>query len=464
MKTILTAVSRLEASSNGLLLPRALLVLARAQVALGEAEAAEEAFDRALQIYETRREGTAGEGLRISFFSTAQPSFDAMIRFQALERGDSHAAFVYSERVRARALRDRTQVRNGAGNLSLDEQLDRIPANVAVFAYTVLPEKLLVWRLHDGTLKMYVLPAERSEVAEVVASLRAALTGARSHEAGKTAAGKAFDALLRPALEGLPAETELVFVPDRELHQVPFSALFDTSRGRYLIEDHACSVSPSFESYLASQEHRTPATWKPRRVLAVGDPAFDHARFPTLLPLPYAREEAPAIAALYEEAFVLMGEDATRQRILEGIPGSDVLHLAAHVVVDPRNPLSSFVATADPGDAPLRASDLDGERLASVSLVFLAACDTAPGFADGDREGVSGLSRAFLAAGIPSVVSTLWAVDDEAATRLATVFHTRLLEGESPARALRLAQLALFSGPSSPAPFAWAPFQLFHGL
>jgi CHAT domain-containing protein len=464
-KALVTAVSRLEASGHGLLLPRALLDLAQASVALGQAEAAERALDKALQIYEIRREGTAGEGPRISFFSTAQATFDAMIRFQAIERGDPQAAFAYSERARARALRDSLEARTATEKpISPAQQLARIPADVAVVAYTVLPEALLVWTLRQGSLAMHVLPTKRTELAAVVGSLRATLSGASSRDAAKVAAGRAFDVLLRPALQDLPAEMELVFVPDRELYQVPFSALFDTSRGRYLIEDHSCLVAPSLESYLASQEGDAAPPQIPRRVLAVGDPAFDSALFPTLPRLPYARDEALAVAALYKDALLLVGDDATRQRILDGLPGSDVLHLAAHVVVDARNPLRSFVATAGPGRDPLRTSDLDTKHLAGVKLVFLAACDTAPGFADGDREGVAGLARAFLAAGVPSVVATLWAVEDQPASRLATLFHSFLLRGESPAHALRLAQLALLAEPSSSAPFAWAPFQLYRGL
>lgn len=465
LKVIETAVPRLESGGDGLILPRALLVLARAQVSLGKEEAAQDAFDQALQIYEARREGTVGEGLRISFFSTAQASFDAMIRFQALDRGDAQTAFAYSEQVRARALRDRVMAgKRESEKRSLEEQLDRIPANVAVIAYTVLPEKLLVWCLRQGSLKMHVLPATRSEVAETVESLRAALIGARSEEAGKAAVAKAFDVLLRPAIKDVPAETELVFMPDRELHQVPFSALFNTERGRYVIEDYTCVVVPSLEIYLASQERRTLATPKPRRVLAVGDPTFDTNAFPTLLALPYARKEAETVAGLYQDATLLIGEDATRQRILDAIPGTDVLHLAAHAVVDPRNAMRSLVATADLGHAPLRASDLNAERLASVDLVFLAACDTAPGFTDGDREGIAGFARTFLGSGVPSVVATLWAVDDQAAARFTEVFHARIQEGKSPTQALRFSQVAVLSETSPPAPFAWVPFQLFLGL
>jgi CHAT domain-containing protein len=463
LEVIQNAMPRLETSGDGLLLPRALLDLARAQVSLGDTAAAEEAFSQALRIYEGRREGTVGERLQISFFSTAQASFDAMIRFQALERADPHAAFTYSERVRARALRDRVTVGSAAAELlPLDEQLDRIPANVAVLAYTVLPESLLVWRLRQGSLRMHVLPASRSEVAELVDSLRSTLADATSRNTGRVAAARAFDVLLRPALEGLPTETELVFIPDRELHQVPFSALFDTSRGRYLIEDHTCLVSPSLELYLASQESQATRPRKRRRVLAVGDPAFDSVRFPTLPRLPHGRDEVRAVAALYNDAISLMDERATRLRILDGLQRSDVFHLAAHVIVDPRDALGSFVATADTGRTPLRASDLDNAQLKNIELVFLSACDTAPGFVDGDREGVAGLARAFLAAGVPSVVATLWAVDDQAAAHLAATFHTHLSAGETPAHAVRLAQRALLYDSSS-APFAWAPFELFQG-
>ena len=464
LKSLLAALPRLEASGHGLLLPRALLDLAQVRLSLGEVEEAEEAFERALQVYESRRESTVGESLRINFFSTAQASFDAMIRFQAFDRAAAGAAFSYSERARARGLRDRMgEVRGALEAPSLDQQLTRIPANVTVIAYTVLPERLLAWSLSQRSMKMQALPATRRQVMEIVASLRVAMADADSLDAAKTAAARGFDVLLRPILADLPGGTELVFVPDRELFQVPFSALFDSARGHYLIEDHACLIAPSLELFLISAERRSRAHRPPRRVLAVGDPAFHPAQFPSLPRLPAARKEALAVAALYEKALPLVGEHATKQRILKELSEASVLHLAAHVLVDPRNPLDSFVATADrPGQA-LRASDLAAAHVADLELVFLAACDTAPGFTDGNREGVAGLARAFLAAGVPAVVATLWAVDDAAASRLAETFHRRLLEGRHPADALRLAQLSLLSESPSSAPFAWAPFQLFQG-
>ncbi|HXU45627.1 MAG TPA: CHAT domain-containing protein [Thermoanaerobaculia bacterium] len=308
---------------------------------------------------------------------------------------------------------------------------------------------------------MFPLSTPRREVARVVASYRSALRSRASSERFTKEGGEAFESLLEPAMRDLPAGTELVFVPDRELHQLPLAALFDRRRGRYLIEDHPCLVTPSLGTYLSALDHPRPKG-DFRRVLAVGDPEIDRSAFPTLAPLPSARREAQAIAALYPEPTLLLGPAASRSAILAALPGSEVVHFATHALVDAREPLASLVATADPGEAVLRASDLDAKSLAGVEFVFLSACDTAPGFADGDREGVAGLARAVLAAGVSSVVATLWPVDDQAISGLPETFHARLRAGDSPARALQLAQLALLQRTNSHA-LAWVPFQLFSG-
>jgi len=457
------AIDQIEATHDGLLLPRALLDLTQASLAAGHTEAAEEALRRGLQVYEARRNETEGERHRISFFAAAQTTFDAMIRFQAIERGDARAAFSYAEQARARDLRDRIGAIHHATLIPWKEQLARIPSNAVVLAYAVLPDSLILWRLGQGSISMKVLPVSRVRVAAEVASLRESFRSARTLKAGQTAAAKAFELLLRPAIEGVPPETALVFVPDRELHQIPFGALFDRKYGRFLVQDHPCLVTPSLGSYLASLERSRHSVGEPRSVLAVGDPAFDGVQFPTLLRLGEARREALAIRALYPEGLALIDKDASRRRILDSLPGRDVLHLAAHVLVDPVDPMNSTVATADPEAVPLRASDLDAKALAGLDLVFLATCDSAPGFAAGDREGVAGLARAVLAAGVPSVIATLWAVNDRDAARLSEAFHIHLSKGESPAQALHRAQIDLLSARSSSQPFSWVPFQLFGG-
>ena len=108
----------------------------------------------------------------------------------------------------------------------------------------------------------------------------------------------------------------------------------------------------------------------------------------------------------------------------------------------------------------LLAHEIYGRNFENTRLVVLGACNTArsrisPG------EGVLGLARPFLAGGVSQVLATLWEVDDKTSPAIFEVFHRRLRLGDSPAQALRAAQLALLGSPRPKlrAPAAWAPLK-----
>src|SRR2546430_15760409 len=89
-------------------------------------------------------------------------------------------------------------------------------------------------------------------------------------------------------------------------------------------------------------------------------------------------------------------------------------------------------------------------------LLVLSACETVLGqLSRGDE--VVGLQRAFLYAGTPAVVTTLWKVDDKATYDLIRAFYTRL-EKAGPVEALRQAQLETIA--TYPHPYQWAAFNL----
>ena len=69
-----------------------------------------------------------------------------------------------------------------------------------------------------------------------------------------------------------------------------------------------------------------------------------------------------------------------------------------------------------------------------------------------------GLARGFFSAGAPTLLLSLWTVDDEATAGLMASFYRRLLGGASPAAALRAAQLQLLR--EQPHPFFWSPFMI----
>ena len=98
--------------------------------------------------------------------------------------------------------------------------------------------------------------------------------------------------------------------------------------------------------------------------------------------------------------------------------------------------------------------DLRGTR-----LVVLSACETGLGVVT-QGQGVFGLRRAFREAGAAAVLSTLWAVDDEATAALMERFYRRFLRGEAPSRSLQEVQRELLGSRQWSDPFYWAPFTM----
>ena len=169
--------------------------------------------------------------------------------------------------------------------------------------------------------------------------------------------------------------------------------------------------------------------------------------------IPRVNDEVKVIAGLFPDARVATGADATVENLLQQSGEVDVLHLACHARFRSDNPLFSALQLKNGWFTVRDAYKLN----LSGSLVTLSACETgvnavAPG------EELIGLARGFLSAGIPTVLLSLWTVDDEATTELMTAFYRNLMETQSPAKALRSAQINMLN--ERPHPFFWSPFAL----
>ena len=221
---------------------------------------------------------------------------------------------------------------------------------------------------------------------------------------------------------------------------------------------------------LVELAHEPPAARWERGVLAIGDPTAvapgDNGveqtgvnRAAPLAPLPFAAQEARAVAEIFrdEGTDVLVGTDATRRRWLALQPERyRVLHFAAHARVDDRHPERTALLLSD-GDldlAAIRAIDIDAQ------VVTLSACETALG----ERvrgEGIIGLPHAFLAAGARSTVVSLWRVSDQATERFMEDFYRELRAGRSPGVALSDARRRRIGESGAGAhPSTWAAFVL----
>jgi CHAT domain-containing protein len=154
-------------------------------------------------------------------------------------------------------------------------------------------------------------------------------------------------------------------------------------------------------------------------------------------PLPFAAVEVAAARALWPEAVILPGAQATRAAVLAALPDSDVIHFACHGRADITDPQAGGLGLAS-GDL-LTPGDLAGLSL-RARLVVLSACETGvPGMDVPDE--VVGLPTALLQAGVAGTVASLWEVTDAGAALTMVEFYRQWrLGAHPPAAALREAQ------------------------
>ncbi len=256
----------------------------------------------------------------------------------------------------------------------------------------------------------------------------------------------------------------IVFVPDGPLHSVPFAALWNEERQRYLIQDYQVTTMSSAVAYIASLGRSRVLGLQLRSVLAVGDPTLDRRLWPGLDSLKGARREAREVASLYNYSKILVGNAATIGRVKKFSSHSDVIHFASHAIIDSDQPLLSMLLLSPQklgGQSVLYARDLYGYSLPRTRIVILAACSS---FGEGtsQSEGLSSLARPLLAIGVPAVVGSLWKIEDEATSEFLRKFHQNLLKREDPVKAMRQIQIdsLVLKGSKTARPEIWAAFQI----
>jgi CHAT domain-containing protein len=244
--------------------------------------------------------------------------------------------------------------------------------------------------------------------------------------------------LLEP-LESIIESRELVVVPHRSMHYLPFQALYDGKR--YVIESRRVSYSPSAA---VLQQCLAKPTVEVSSSLLMGV-ADEQA--------PLIREEIRTLREVLPDALVFEDSDATIDALWTHAGDAELLHLACHAHFRADNPLFSALRL---GDGWLTVRDAYRLKLES-QLVTLSACETGMNaLAPGDE--LIGLARGFFSAGTPAVLLSLWTVDDEATTQLMTEFYRQLVSTGSLAGSLRVAQRKLLA--EKPHPFFWSPFVL----
>jgi CHAT domain-containing protein len=337
-----------------------------------------------------------------------------------------------------------------AQELDCNELQRRLPTETAFVEYTSLDGELLAFVVTDEGVDVVTGLGNEDEVGELLAqlrfqidSLRYGAQAMRKHIVNLTLRVQhylraLYERLLRP-VEKRIGSRNLIIAPHRALYYLPFHALHDGTG--HCIERREVSYVPSAVVLLhCLAQPRRPL----QRALLLG--VADEQT-------PRVREEIDAIAQLFPEAIALMNDRATVAALHEFSPAADILHLACHGQFRPDNPLFSSLRL---GDGWLTVRDSYHLKL-KCGLVALSACETGVNkVAPGDE--LIGLARGFFSAGAPTLLLSLWTVDDHATAELMASFYQRLLAGERPSAALRGAQVELIK--KQPHPFFWSPFMI----
>jgi CHAT domain-containing protein len=440
--------------------PRLYVARGDAAEALGRPREAEGSYQKAVNAFEQRWGRLSADEHRVFYLEEGWPAYQRLI--ETMSRGGrTEESFSVAERARARSLATLTGAQPVPPALRTIE--DAVPLSTAVAYYTVLDSRLLTWVITAGSSRLIQAPITESRLATLVTTFTGLLDSASDPGGQRRLAGELFDLLVAPLAPELDAHRRLIVIPDGPLHVLPFSALIDRRRDKYLIETHELTLSPSAkELMLATARMAAMRSAAPFAALAAGavPPTQEFAL------LPDAARELAAVAAAYSPSTVLSGADATIDRLSALAGAFQVIHLATHARSNSTSPRLSFVQLAHGSTATgrLYAGDISAWSLPRTQLVVLSACDTASG-AVYRGEGLVSLARPFLAAGIPSVVATLWPIDDRVSSDLMAAFHRYYARDHNAALALAQAQRRMIADqPQAARVREWASFVSFGGM
>ncbi|MFQ6096422.1 MAG: CHAT domain-containing protein, partial [Armatimonadota bacterium] len=347
----------------------------------------------------------------------------------------------------------------------------------AIVAYLVGRDELLTFVVRREGVSAFTTSATARSLASRVRLVRGLVAqGGRSVEQAYAALTGLHDVLIArlARADALDDVRRLIIVPQGVLTYLPFASLRDRGTGRYLVQDYALLYLPSAGALPVLRGVRGERGGRAGRGGRGGPRVSLDARAQSAaavfapLPddLPATEVEARTVQRILGRARLHVGSAATESRLRESLEGDGIVHVASHGVMNLVSPMFSRVEMVRSGagksanDGRLELHEVLGLSIRSP-LVFLSGCETglgaawSTGFAAG--EDYATLARAFLYAGAPNVVATLWRVADRGSGEFAERFY-RHLRDVGPVEALARAQRDMLGHSRYGHPYYWAPY------
>lgn len=341
---------------------------------------------------------------------------------------------------------------------AVQQALKAVDAQTTLLSYFVTPEKLFAFIITPNSFESYDLcpNANDTQCVDAIKSVVDSSVGFKRFGAADERHPKSlrtlYDSLIRPIKTRLKT-TNLAIIPNGFLNYVPFAALSDGQR--YLVED--------FTVYQLPNASILPLLIKKRKSSNNSILALANGTAENLPPLRLAGDTAQYIAGLYGSTAKL-DKVATESLLVDQAGRREIVFVSAHGKYDARNPLFSNMTLAPDSDKRndgiLNVHEIYDLDLQETNFVVLSGCETQLGeVSSGDD--VIAMNRAFIYAGSPSVLASLWSVNEAPTQVLMKHFFDHLTDQKirnSRAQALRLAQLDTMKEYKNP--YSWSAFAL----
>jgi CHAT domain-containing protein/Tfp pilus assembly protein PilF len=357
------------------------------------------------------------------------------------------------------------------------KQKGDLPKDTLFVEYFVTNKETYIFVISNNDLIVKSVPVSKDELNELVVRFRDLIENnkivatnawrddrssiySENIEPFKDISVRLYHYLIKPIDDDIRDSQLIAIIPFGALNYLPFNALArESSDGDldFLIEEkeivYLVSSSPNYLEKILSESHHKEIT----SVVAFGNPDLGEPE----LALPYSEQEVLAIKQMFPNAITYLEKKATKAKFESVWGNPEIIHLAAHGLIQQE----PSILLAPIGAGTLTLTDIMGLPPSSnTSLVVLSVCNAAIDRNEVNPTGeeLNSIAMAFTWVGVPSVIATLWEVNDELTSELMESFYKNLKDrGKFDYEALRRAQLDLISRSDKYGqPFYWAPFIL----
>jgi len=390
---------------------------------------------------------------------------------------------VYANYVQLKQQGERLDIRAIQNDLLSNGQalIEFFVSDSTVYQFVITPE----------SIAFRALQIEKKVLKDKVGQLREALSNykfilnqkEKAKEAYIEAASWFYQAFWKPIAQDIEGVEQVIIIPDNILGYIPFEALLveqadlstEYNAMHYLVQDYIIHYGYSAQLMLENtkfkkQSHSTgfqmlamASSYPPLQTGVLNKRSDLQQRLrKSLKPIPAVNKEIDVLKALFPQGTFYQSIAGNEANFKAAVGQHNLVHLAMHGTLNTNHPIASSMAFTENGDSLednfLYAYEISQLEM-NADLVVLSACETGYGkFEQG--EGIMSLARSFMYAGVPSLVVSLWQVNDATTAAIMELFYKKIKEGAPIDVALTIAKRRFIQQAKGIVahPAYWAPF------